>query len=100
MQNFDLKLYYSGWASRLNCHQPKSQKDVSEQQNQKQPERALAEPDPNLSEKKPSNLISIILITATMSMYTWGIYQVTITAASLIQSMVQEVHQDSGLRRF
>ena len=88
MKNVDLKPQHPSVLSRLNCHKSLSIRDAKEQENQRQ------------SEKEPSSLISIILVLATISLYALGIHQISVTSASIIQSMIEEVHQDRGLRGF
>ena len=88
MQNVDLKAQDSGLTSYLNCNKPLSVRDGNEPQNQKQ------------TEKEPSSLITVILVLATISLYALGIHQISVTSASILQSMIEEVHQDRGLRGF
>lgn len=101
MQNIDTKAQYSGLSSRLNLNYGSvSEPAISNQQTDELPEPTRTETTANLAEKKPSLLVTAILVAATITLYGLGIHQLSNTVTNILQAVVEQVDRDYRFRVF
>ena len=100
MQNIELKPQYPGLASRLNSFGSVSHRSIGKQQNHKQPQQTKTKTTANLTERTHSYFGTLILVIATIALYSLGIYQLSNIVTNILQTVVEEVNPDYGFRVF
>ena len=97
----DTKPQYPGRESHLNLNYlGASESAISNQQPDELPELTRTQTTANLAEKKPSLLGTTILVIATITLYGFGIHQLSNTVTNILQTVVEEVEQDYRFRVF
>ncbi len=88
MKNLDIKNQYLGLPSSFNLN------DESPYGNHGQSEESRIKTTTNVAEKQSYQLGVLIFIIATITVYGFGIHQLTNTVIDIVETVVEETNKD------